>query len=203
MTHRSFVLAATFVLSAGGAMAQVTADSVVADYQAQGFTRIEVRSGLSQMKVEAFRGTEKVEVILDKATGDILKRETGTADIFDNTTPGVSVRERNRDFIQTSSDDDDDDGDEDGSRRGRGGSDDDDGDDDRSSTSDDGSDDSGDDNGGNRSGSDDDGSNDDNGGNRNGSDDDDGDDGDDDNGGNRNGSDDGGDSSNDDSGSND
>jgi hypothetical protein len=114
-------------------------------YAGTNFSRIEVRTGLTQIKVEAFNGNQKVEVILDKATGNILKRETETAGIFENTRPGEFFSERNRDFLRNGSDDvsndDDDDLDD---------SDDDRDDDDNSSGSDDNDDDSNDDKGGDR-----------------------------------------------------
>jgi Mg-chelatase subunit ChlI len=182
MKRYSFALAAAMLFAGSAVFAQASmnpvVDKFVTDYRAEGYTRFEVRSGLTQVKIEAYRGTEKVEVILDKTTGEVLKSEIEAAGLFDDNTPGVFIRERNRDFLRLESDDDsnDDDEDEDG----------DDSDDD--SSDDDSSDDDSDDNSGGSDDSDDD-SNDDNGGDRNGSDDSD-DDSNDDNGGDRNGSDD-------------
>lgn len=104
---RSLTLAVLFAITGGAALAEINVDSLVADYQAQGFTRIEVRNGLTQTKVEAIRGTEKLEVVLDRATGSVLKSETGTVDPFENTSPGVSIRDRNRDFVRSASAGDD------------------------------------------------------------------------------------------------
>jgi hypothetical protein len=130
MTHRLILTAA--LLFAGNAAFAFTTESVVGDLSSQGYTRIEVRNGLTQTKVEAIRGTEKLEVVYDRATGAVLKTETEAIDAGDDTTPGVSVRNRNRDFLRVSSSDDD--SDDDGHRRGRG-------------SDDDGSDDSSDDDG--------------------------------------------------------
>jgi hypothetical protein len=169
---------------AGVAQADVSTDAIIADLTAQGFTRIEIRRGPNQIKVEGIRGTQELEVVYDRATGAILKREVGTADLFDDTRPGVSIRDRNRDFVRiatagssASSDDDDDRNDD---RGGRSGSDDDD-DDDRGGRSGSDDDDDDDDRGG-RSGSNDDDDDDDDRGGRSGGGDDDDDD-DDDNGG--------------------
>jgi hypothetical protein len=130
MTYRLILTAA--LLFAGNAAVAFTTESVVGELSSQGYTRIEVRNGLTQTKVEAIRGTEKLEVVYDRATGAVLKTETEAVDAGDNTTPGVSVRNRNRDFLRVSSSDDD--NDDDGHRRGRG-------------SDDDGSDDSSDDDG--------------------------------------------------------
>ncbi len=115
-------LVSSVVLSSGMAAAQVDTTALVNDLQAQGYSRVEVRTGPSQVKVEAIRGTEKVETIYDSATGSVLKSETGTVGVFEKSAPGVSVRERNRDFVRveggtgsgksgprSGSDDDDDD----------------------------------------------------------------------------------------------
>lgn len=114
-------------------------DDIVRDLQAQGYTRIEIKNGATQTKVEAIRGTEKVETVFDRATGDVIKQEVETVDSGDDTRPGVEIRTRDRDFVDGSGSDDDDDDDDrrsgrdddsdDNSGSGRGS--DDDGDDDR------------------------------------------------------------------------
>jgi len=192
MKKYSFALAAAMMLAGGAAFAQATLDPVVNDfvtsYSADGFTRFEVRSGLTQVKIEAYRGTEKVEVILDKTTGEVLKSETEVAGLFDDNTPGVFIRERNRDFLRSDSDDDSNDDDEDGDDSDDDSLDDDSSDDD-SSDDDSSDDDSSDDDSSDDDNSDDDSSDDDSDDNSGGSDDSD-DDSNDDNGGDRNGSDD-------------
>lgn len=100
----------------------LTADEAVADLRAAGFTRIEVKVGATQMKVEAIRGTEKLEVVYDRVSGAVLKSEVETVGAGETTAPGVSVRNRDSDFVRVAdrrSDDDSDDDDDDG-RRGRG-----------------------------------------------------------------------------------
>lgn len=161
--------AAFLALSTGFAAAQINPETVAGEYTTAGYTRVEVKVGPTQMKVEAIRGTEKIEVVYDIATGEILKSETGVVGTNENTSTGVVIRSDDDDFVDGAEDDDshsggtDDDSDDDGSDD----SDDDNGGDD---SDDDGSDDSDDDHGGD----DDDGSDDD------GGDDDGGDDGDDD-----------------------
>lgn len=174
---RKIALLAFGLVLAGQTAFAITSDSVISDLQAEGYTRVEVRVGPTQMKVEAIRGTEKLEMIILTETGQVLKTETEVVGSGENTTPGVSVRDRNRDFVRVvrrSGSDDDNGGDRNrghgddddrvdddnpghssGHGRGRGRDDDDDSDDDRDD--DRGSDDSGsDDHGGDRDRSSDD-----------------------------------------------
>lgn len=147
----------------------LTADEAVADLRAAGFTRIEVKVGATQMKVEAIRGTEKLEVVYDRVSGAVLKSEVETVGVGETTAPGVSVRNRDRDFVRVADRRSDDDSDDDDGRRGRGADDapgddnggdrggrgrgsDDDGDDDKGDDGDD--DDSGDDKGDDKGGDD-------------------------------------------------
>ena len=62
------------VLAGSAAFANAFSDRVIENLQADGFTGIEVKNGLTQTKVEAVRGDRKIEVIYDRATGDILKQ---------------------------------------------------------------------------------------------------------------------------------
>lgn len=154
MTRLPLFGLAALILSATGALALSTQD-LIDRYAADGFTRIEVKSGPTQTKVEAIRGTEKVEVVYDNASGSVLKREVEALAPGFSPRAGVEVDTRNRDFLRPGSSDDRvaraDDNDN-GRGRGRGG--DDDSDDDRDDDSDDDRDDSrsddrdGDDNGG-------------------------------------------------------
>ena len=172
---RIFALAAMFALPASVGFAAIDTDGLISRFQGDGYTTIEVTRGINETKVEAIRNNEKVEVVYDNATGAVLETEFGTPDADDDIRPGVTVRDRNRDFVR---DDDDRDDDQDEDR-------DDDQDEDRDDDRDDEQDDDRDDD----NGSDDDGS-DDNGGDDNGDDDNGSDDnGDDDNGGDDNGSD--------------
>lgn len=116
-------------------------EELVRDLQEQGFTRIEVKNGVTQTKVEAVRGTEKVETVFDRASGEVIKQEIESIDSDEDTRPGVEIRDRDRDFVDGDRAEDDDDD-------RRDGRDDDDGDDDRQGGRDDDDDD-------NRNGSDD------------------------------------------------
>ena len=131
----------------------IDAQTLVAAYQDSGFTRIEVETGITQIKVEAIRDGQKIEVIYDIATGAILKQETERAR-GDDLRPGVEISFEDEDFL-----DDDDDrgrgrGRDDDDDRGRGN---DDRDDDRGGNDDDDDDDRGGDDDDDDRGGDDDG----------------------------------------------
>ncbi|KQI67378.1 hypothetical protein AN189_15630 [Loktanella sp. 3ANDIMAR09] len=130
------------------AMAQSISDQVISSLRDQGYSRIEVKNGISQVKVEAIRGNRELEVVYDKRTGAILKQEVNVADSRDRNATGIEVRDERRDFVSARNNDDDDrglggngrrmsdddDDDDRGRGRGRGGRDgahDDDDDDDR------------------------------------------------------------------------
>ncbi|MCU0906565.1 MAG: PepSY domain-containing protein [Rhodobacteraceae bacterium] len=103
------------VLLSTSAMAQGSAfaTQVVQNLQGLGYTYIEVDTGPTQMKVEAVRGTDKLEVVYDLASGAILReeRERATGEYLGRT--GVEFDRDDRDFVGNGRDDDDDD-------RGRG-----------------------------------------------------------------------------------
>jgi hypothetical protein len=146
MKTRVKLMAAAFILSGTMAFAAVTSDDLVAQYRADGYTWIEVKTGLTQIKVEAVKGSEKIEVIYDKETGAVLKRETETASVQDQGRTGVQTDTRSRDFVDgRDSDDASDDNDDDHSGKGNSGH----------GSDDDGDDDSNDDHGGDDHGGDD------------------------------------------------
>ena len=132
---RLMLLSSALIFSATMSLAAITADDLVASYQAEGYTRIEVKTGLTQIKVEAISGSTKVEVIYDAATGAILKQQTRTVNGA-NAGSGVQIATVNRDFIGGGSggNDDDDDSMDDDSDDDHGGSDDDHDDDRRATT---------------------------------------------------------------------
>lgn len=146
---RTTFMAAVFALAASIALAQDATQSAVDQFQADGYTRIEVKVGPTQTKIEAIRGDTKVEVVIDKATGAVLKREVETVRPGENTTPGVFIDSRDDDFV----DGDDDDGEDDDGDDGDDDDSDDDDDDDNSGSGDDDDDDDNSGSGGGHSGS--------------------------------------------------
>lgn len=150
---------AAIMLTTGAAFAAIDGNALADSYLAEGYTFVEVKVGPTQTKVEAIKGSSKVEVIYDNETQAIINSEQERADADEVGRQGKQVRDVTRDF----------EGDDDSDRRGRGNDDDDDHDDDHG--------------GKGRGGDDDSDDNDDHGGNRGGDDDDQGDDDGDDNGG--------------------
>ncbi|KNG95210.1 hypothetical protein [Pseudaestuariivita atlantica] len=99
-----FATATAIILAGSVAMADSFSDRVIENLQAEGFTGIEVKNGLTQTKVEAVRGDRKLEVIYDRATGSILKQEWEAADAND-LRDGVEVQSTSRDFVDDGDDD--------------------------------------------------------------------------------------------------
>jgi len=122
MRLRVLGLAAALMMTTSLAQAAWDVDAVTQSYLDQGYTRIEVKIGPTQAKIEAIKDGTKLEVIYDLATGDVVKTETDAVEADDNTTPGVFIRKDDEDFGGGGSNDDSDDdmnddhgGDDDGS----------------------------------------------------------------------------------------
>lgn len=99
MKIKLLMTVSALVLSSTMAFAALSTDSVVADLQAQGYSRIEVKTGPTQTKIEAIKGSDKLEVIYDTATGAELTREMGSVGLLESTTEGVFYDDRGRDFL--------------------------------------------------------------------------------------------------------
>jgi hypothetical protein len=132
---RLLLLTTAAIFSASMAYSAITANDVVALFQADGYTNIEVKTGLTQIKVEAIKDGMKVEAIYDIESGLKLKEEVEAAgDEADDS--GVEISVEDHDFL-----DDSDEGDDSNDDEG------DDSNDDEGDDSDDEGDDSGDDEG--------------------------------------------------------
>ena len=105
---RTLMMTAAFLIAGQMAFAAISTNTVVTDLQGQGYTRIEIKTGPTQMKVEAIRGTEKLEIVYDIETGAILKQESGEIYQGENTTPGVQISKDDDDFVDGKDDDEDD-----------------------------------------------------------------------------------------------
>ncbi|TNC69837.1 hypothetical protein [Rubellimicrobium roseum] len=103
MTRMFLATTAVMALSTGAALAQSAAEEVIAGLQAQGYTRIEVKEGPTQMKVEAIQGDTKLEYVYDRATGQVLSREVERVDGDDDTAPGVEIDREDEDFVRSGS----------------------------------------------------------------------------------------------------
>lgn len=132
---RKTLMAAVFALAAGATLAQDATQAAVDQFKADGYSRIEVETGPTQTKIEAIKGDTRVEVVIDNATGAVLKRESEAVEPGENVAPGVFVETDDDDFVDGPDDSDDSDDSDDDSN--------DDEDDDDNSGSDHGGDDSG------------------------------------------------------------
>jgi hypothetical protein len=113
MKIRTLAALAVVLMSTTFAHAAWDAKAVAQQYLDQGYTRVEIKVGITQAKVEAIKGTTKLEVIIDLATGEVLRSETEATRAGENVTPGVFVRNDDDDFLGSGSDDDDGDDSED------------------------------------------------------------------------------------------
>ena len=91
---RAIPVAVAFALWAGASNADQFTEDVIATLQEMGFDYIEVKEGITQQKVEAIQGSDKYEVIYDRATGAILKQETERADADEIGRSGVEIDRR-------------------------------------------------------------------------------------------------------------
>ena len=98
--HRTLTAIAATALWMTAAQADPFSDAVVAKYQEMGFDFVEVQNGINQVKVEAIRGADKIEVIYDRETGRILKQEQERATAREMARAGIQVRDRDRDFVR-------------------------------------------------------------------------------------------------------
>ena len=106
---RTLMMTAAFLFAGQMAFAALSTNTVVSDLTGLGYTRIEIKTGPTQMKVEAIRGTEKLEIIYDIETGAVLKQEIGEVYQGENTTPGVEIKTDDEDFVDGNDDDNDED----------------------------------------------------------------------------------------------
>jgi len=97
MLFKSFGAVAVLLLTTSLAQAAFDAQSVAAQLQADGYTRVEVKIGQTIAKVEAIKGTTKIEVTYDIASGNVIKTETEAVRPGENTAPGVEIRDGSND----------------------------------------------------------------------------------------------------------
>ena len=111
--NRTLPVSIAFALWSGIAHADAFTDAVIEKYQEMGFDFIEVKDGINQVKVEAIKDGQKIEVIYDRETGRILKQETERPDADDIGRSGVDISQENKDFLDDEDDDESDDDEDD------------------------------------------------------------------------------------------
>lgn len=108
---RMLLLSASLVLSAGIASA-LTTDEVVKSYTDAAYSSIEVTESPSYIKVEAIKDGVKLEIVYDKASGEVLSREQSRASARDAAKTGLEVRSVGSDADVGDDDDSSDDNDD-------------------------------------------------------------------------------------------
>ncbi len=117
MKNKLLLTVSALIISGSFAFAQESApeivltavESQIAALSLDGFKRFEVVTGLTQTKIEAINPDtrDKLEIVIDSATGDVLSTEAGKAGVFENIKEGTVYRTRNRDFVEVGDNGDD------------------------------------------------------------------------------------------------
>ena len=105
MKRFAFIATLMMATAVTAAQAEPIADQVVRALTEQGYTRIEVKNRPGEVKVEAIRNGQQLEVVYDAQTGAILKQESRQVRAGDDTTPGVTVRNEDDDGVRGNSED--------------------------------------------------------------------------------------------------
>lgn len=108
MKKRLLTLSAAGMLLTSVAFADPQVDSVVAQFQELGYTRIEVKRGPNTLKIEAIRPDgRKREMIIDLNTSEVLEDETGRVQSLSDDDPDVEVKVTSEDYHDRYDEDDD------------------------------------------------------------------------------------------------
>ena len=91
MLLKSLGAVAALLMTTSFAHAAFDAQSVAAQLQSDGYSRIEIKVGQNIAKVEAIKGTTKIEVTYDIASGDVIKTETEQLADDDNNSSDPAV----------------------------------------------------------------------------------------------------------------
>ena len=98
-TKTLLIATTALTLSTTLLQAQQVSDQLITELQGLGYTRIEIKEGLTQVKVEAVKDGTKLEYVYDINSGEILYQSTETVEAGDDTSPGIEVRSESRDFV--------------------------------------------------------------------------------------------------------
>lgn len=101
------------LFSATMAFGAITSDQLAAQFQADGYSYITIKTGLTQIKVEAVKNGILYEVVYDIETGATIDTSTEVIGTIGRPDPGVIVRLMSRDFEDDLDGDDDEIGDDD------------------------------------------------------------------------------------------
>lgn len=90
--------ASALLVSATMAYGAITSDQLAAQYQADGYSYITIKTGVTQIKVEAVKNGTRYEVVYDIETGAAIDTSTHAIGPITTPDPGVIVRAVSRDF---------------------------------------------------------------------------------------------------------
>lgn len=95
---RIFLITTALVLAGTIAQAEVTTRALANDYMVQGYDKVEVKRGATQIRVEAIRAGQKVRVVYDIASGAVISNQTSPASQSEQSESGVEVSSGSDDF---------------------------------------------------------------------------------------------------------
>ena len=105
LKSKLFMAGSALLFSATMAFGAITADELAAQFQNDGYSYIQIKTGLTQIKVEAVKDGVRIENVYDIETGSVLKTSTENVGTMVTVDPGVEVRVLNRDFLKSGDDD--------------------------------------------------------------------------------------------------
>ncbi|OZA09668.1 MAG: hypothetical protein B7Y02_11655, partial [Rhodobacterales bacterium 17-64-5] len=98
LKSRLMLCTAAFALSSTIAQAAIDPNALASTYLADDYSYVEVKTGPTQTKVEAVKGSLVVEVVYDNVTGAILKSETGAVEDDYVGRVGIEIETVDEDF---------------------------------------------------------------------------------------------------------
>ena len=88
---RMMMLTAAIALMGTAAAATIDSDALIRDLSSQGFTRVVVKRGPTQVMVQAIRGQEKLDLVLDNDTGTVLTQHMARSGFTTTRRPGSTL----------------------------------------------------------------------------------------------------------------
>lgn len=99
------LVAAILALGAPALHAEVSPQSIADNLNAVGYSNVEITTGPTQVRAEGTNGTERIEVVYDRATGAILRQEQTRERSRTEVQAGVELHTSTQDFDTAGSDD--------------------------------------------------------------------------------------------------
>jgi hypothetical protein len=107
--RRFYIATAAFLVGATPLLAQTSLQGVANELRRQGFTAVAVERDDGRIKVEAYRGGLKREIVYNAANGQVISDRTRSAGLFERLdAPGRAIASESHLRAGVSDDDDDD-----------------------------------------------------------------------------------------------